>query len=224
MSKNLLSIDIDYCLDPIDMVDIFDILTSKCATVDEDKILFSQYHIDVLDLIKKIHEPLSIYNIDLHHDIFYEDRTSIAEVKAGVVSSADWMLWCLLNKRIENYTWIKQHGSEEFSEDMLELFNRASNYEDNYAVVDARNVIFSSKRAFTHKKDENFIKQKPKIFTETRALESLKKINFDYIFVCLSPDYTPKENFFLYDLCKLGASRIIENRNIEKKIRQESEL
>tara|TARA_B100000941_G_scaffold290507_1_gene272725 strand:+ start:2381 stop:3055 length:675 start_codon:yes stop_codon:yes gene_type:complete len=224
MIKNLLSIDIDYCLHANDIVDLFDILTSKCVNVDEDKILFSQYHIDVLDLIKKIHHPLSIYNVDLHHDIFYENQTSIAEVKSGVVSSADWVLWCLLNKRVESYTWIKQHNSEEFSEDMLELFNKASNYEDNYGIVDSRNVVFSSKKAFAHKRDENFIKQKPKIFTETRALESLKNLEFDYIFVCLSPDYTPKENFFLYDLCKLGVSRIIKNRNIAKKIREGVEL
>ena len=224
MIKNLLSIDIDYCLHANDIVDLFDILTSKCTNVDEDKILFSQYHIDILDLIKKIHDPLSIYNVDLHHDIFYENQTSIAEVKSGVVSSADWVLWCLLNKRVESYTWIKQHNSEEFSEDMLELFNKASNYEDNYGIVDSRNVVFSSKKAFAHKRDENFIKQKPKIFTETRALESLKNLEFDYIFVCLSPDYTPKENFFLYDLCKLGVSRIIENRKIKKKIREGVEL
>lgn len=220
---NVLSVDIDYCIYSNDMNDLFDVVCKAASNIqDKNKILFSQYHVDILDLIKKINQPINIYNIDLHHDIFYENETSIAEVKSGVVSSADWVLWALLNKRVESYTWIKQPTSDEFSEDMIEVFNKAMNYCDNYGIVDSRNLVFSSKRAFTHPKGQNFIKQKPKIFTNTRAVKSLEDIDLNYLFVCLSPDYTPKENYFLYNICKTAVDHIFKNRNYEKKIQDET--
>ena len=220
---NLLSVDIDYCLCNNDIDDLFEVVCETATKIqDQDNILFAQYHVDILDLIKKINEPLNIYNIDLHHDIFYTGDTSIPEVQNGVVSSADWVLWALLNKRVESYTWIKQPASEEFSEEMIETFNKAMHYCDNYGVIDSRNLLFSSKRAFSHPISQNFVKQKPKIFTNTRALKCTQDIDFDYLFICLSPDYTPKENYFLYNMCKTAIYHIFKNRNLEKKIRQET--
>lgn len=205
---NFLSIDIDYCLSSSDFVDVFELFAKNCPNIKRKNLHYGQYHVDALDLIKKINTPINLYNIDLHHDIFYEHETSIAEVKSGIVSSANWVLWTLLNKRIESYTWIKQPSSEDFSEEMLELFNKAQLHESNYTIVDSRNVVFASKLAFAHGKEDSFIKQKPKIFTETRIRNCLSDINFDYIFFCLSPDYTPKEHHYLYDLLKISADSI----------------
>ena len=205
---NFLSIDIDYCLSSDDLVDVFYLFTKNCTRIKRKNIHYGQYHVDILDLIKKINCPINLYNVDLHHDIFYENETSIAEVKSGIVSSANWVVWALLNKRIESYTWIKQPSSEEFSEEMLELFNKAQMQGSNYTLVDSRNVVFSSKLAFAHGKQDGFIKQKPSIFTETRIRESLKDLSFDYLFFCLSPDYTPKEHHYFYDLMKISADSI----------------
>jgi len=207
MNKKILSIDIDYCLDTHDMVEVFDLFIKALHGIqDKSKVVLAQYHADILDMLNGIDGELDIYNIDLHHDIFYEKEASIAEVSAGIAGSSDWVLWSALNLNLNSYTWVKQPYSEEFSEEMVELFCEAYYKNRSYDIIDARNVLFTSKLAFTHDSEDFCIKQKPSIFVETRLNKEILSIDFDYLFVCLSPEYTPKENYFFYEICKSAYS------------------
>ena len=207
VNKKILSIDIDYCLDTHDMVEVFDLFIKTLHSInDRSRVVISQYHADILDMLNSIDGDLDVYNVDLHHDIFYEKEVSIAEVRAGVAGSSDWGLWTALNLNLNSYTWIKQPCSEEFSEEMMELFCGAYHKDKSYDIIDSRNVLFTSKLAFTHKVDSFCIKQKPPIAVETRLTKEILDIDFDYLFLCLSPEYTPKENYFFYEICKSAYS------------------
>lgn len=208
----ILSIDIDYCLDTKDVMEVFDLFCKVMFSIsDSGRVLIADYHVDILDLFGGIDGALEVYNIDLHHDIFYDKSRSVAEVKSGIASSADWVLWSAINLNLASYTWVKQPGSEEFSQEMMELFSRAYRQGSPYTIVDARNILFSGKHAILQTASEKFLKDRPKIATKTRIDDELKGVKFDYLFVCLSPEYTARERYFLYEMCKSARSHYFKS-------------
>ena len=83
----ILSIDIDYCLTHKDLEEVFELFCGNLFKISEDRVLISNHHVDILDLIGEIHEPMTIYNLDFHHDIFYDNTISPAELRNSIVDS-----------------------------------------------------------------------------------------------------------------------------------------
>ncbi|MBN86505.1 MAG: hypothetical protein CL885_03175, partial [Dehalococcoidia bacterium] len=88
---------------------------------------------------------------------------------------------------------------------------------------DSRNLIFNSKRAVTQEVSESYLKHKPDIEVETRIRRSFFDIEFDYLFVCQSPEYMPKEHHYMYDLLLSAKDEFFKNPNSKKNIRETKE-
>ena len=101
----ILSIDIDYCLTNKDLEEVFELFCGNLFKAQEDRVLVSDHHVDILDLIGEIHEPMTIYNLDFHHDIFYDNRTSPAELRNSIVDSSNWLGWLFMHRMIKKYVW-----------------------------------------------------------------------------------------------------------------------
>lgn len=214
-TKKILSIDVDFCKSNKDFEEVFDLFCQTIFKLKEDNVLISPYHVDVLNLIKNIHSPIEILNIDNHHDIIY-DLDSICELRNSVVSSANWVGWLFFHCHVHNYTWCKQDLSEDFSDDFTEVVENL--YEKNtvYDIVDSRNLIFNNKYAVTERSSENYLKHRPKFDIELGIKKHFYDIDFDYLFVCLSPGYTPSENYFMYDIMRTTKNRFFKKNNLAK--------
>lgn len=196
----ILSIDIDYCLSHKDFEEVFELFCSNLSKIPENKILLSNHHIDILDLIGDIHDPMTIYNIDFHHDIFYDNDRNPAELRNSIADSSNWLGWLFIHRMVKQYVWIKQDMSEQFDSDSLSCMSLMYDKSLSYDIIDSRNILFNSKKAVLEKTTDAYLKCRPAVEVENRIKKYLYDIEFDYLFVCLSPDYTPKEHFFMYDL------------------------
>jgi hypothetical protein len=216
-ATKILSIDIDYCKSSRDFQDVCKLFYKNLFQLDKSKILFSDYHVDILDLIKKTSGPLDITNIDDHHDIFY-DQAQVPVLRNGMPDSSCWLGWLFLNAQVTSYRWISQEFSEAFSSELIDAFENIYEKSSQYDIIDSRNILFSNKKAVTERMSDSFIKYKPFITRDIFIDDEIFDIAFDYIFVCKSPDYTPKENYFLYYILKSAASEFFKKPKNEKKI------
>ena len=223
MTEKLLSIDIDYCLTTSDFNEVLELFCRNLFRLKEENISFAQYHVDVLDLCLKCKNELEVINIDMHHDVFYQEVQSTAEIRNNIADSSGWVGWLAAHQPLKKYTWCKQPFSEEFSEELTQAFHNMYNKPINYDIVDARNLIFNSKRAVTELKNENYLKIKPAIEVETRIKKYFYEIDFDYMFVCLSPEYTPKEHHYMYECLMSIKDEFFKNSNSKKNIHETKE-
>ena len=221
MTEKLLSIDIDYCLTTSDFNEVLELFCRNLFRLKEENISFAQYHVDVLDLCLKCKNELEVINIDMHHDVFYQEVQSTAEIRNNIADSSGWVGWLAAHQPLKKYTWCKQPFSEEFSEELTQAFHNMYNKPINYDIVDARNLIFNSKRAVTELKNENYLKIKPAIEVETRIKKYFYEIDFDYMFVCLSPEYTPKEHYYMYECLMSIKDEFFKSSKTKKNIQKE---
>jgi hypothetical protein len=199
---NVLSIDIDYIISDKDFIDVCNLF---CRSINKNKkadVKFSQYHADIIDLIKDSNEETTILNLDMHHDIIYDEICDTAEVRNGIHDSTNWLCWAAAFKNVKKYIWCKNNFSEKFDAELSKSFNNMFDKGRSYDVVDSRNVLFSNKLAITQKIDETYLKFKPKIEVENKIQNYFYEMFYDKIFVCLSPDYTKDERYFCYDVLK----------------------
>lgn len=223
-TKKLLSVDLDYCLTTKDFAEVSDLVCRVLFSLKESEVLFSTYHVDALDLCLRSDAPLDILNIDMHHDVFYDQDKDPPEIRNGMASSANWVGWLCAHQHVSKYTWCKQPFSEEFSQELSDAFSLMYQKSRNYDIVDARNLIFNSKRAVTEKMGESYLKYKPDLEVETRVKKDFFDIKFDYLFVCQSPDYLPKEHHYMYDVLLSVKDHFFKKPHTEKIIRQGGEL
>jgi len=221
-NNKILSIDVDYCRDSQDLLKIYNLFCSNLYRLSEDKVMCADYHIDILDLIKNIKGPLEVFNIDDHHDIYYDEH-QIPVLRNSIADSSDWVAWLFIHRQVENYTWIGRELSEQFSQGMLEKIEEMYDKGPNYDVIDSRNILFNGKQALTEKMSDEFLKFKPRLTHDVYIQDYLYDIEFDYLFLCKSPDYTVKENYFMFDLLKLAKTTFFKNRNNEKKISEKND-
>lgn len=199
---NVLSIDIDYITTNEDFAQVVDLFCSSVFLNKNAQVKFAQYHVDIVDFLHDNYEEFFIVNVDLHHDIIYDEIVDPAEIRNDLVDSGNWLGWACAHRRIKKYIWCKNDNSEAFDAELSKAFSDLYSKGKNYDVIDARNVIFSSKLASQQLLNENYLKFKPKIEVEHKIKDYFFDIKYDKIFVCLSPDYTHKEKYFYYDALK----------------------
>ena len=79
-----------------------------------DNIVFGAHHDSILNHIDIDNETnFNIYNIDHHHDIWYNPNQKHAAEKYGEFNEGNWIL--PLSDKISKYTWIRNKNSELFN-------------------------------------------------------------------------------------------------------------
>ena len=220
MTNKILSIDIDFCKSSKDFIRVFDLFCRNLFKLNKDSVLISEYHVDILDLIQHATRPIEIVNIDDHHDVYY-NKEELPGLRNQMVYSSNWVGWLFMNAEVRDYLWISNQLSDSFTPDMLDDFKCIYSKGSQYDVIDSRNVLFNNKKAITQKISDTYLKFKPSIRQDTIIKDSIFDIDFDYMFVCKSPDYTPKENYFMYDAMESLARNFFnlnKNKNDQKKI------
>lgn len=198
-TNKILSIDVDFCKSHNDFSKVLDLFSKNLFKMNKSNVLVSDYHVDILDLINQSTMPLEIINIDDHHDVYY-NKEELTGLRNKFAYSSNWVGWLFMHARVQDYLWISNQLSDCFTPDMLDDLKATYSKGSQYDVIDSRNILFNNKKAITQKISENYLKFKPAIRQETIIKDSVFDIDFDYMFVCKSPDYTPRENYFMYDI------------------------
>ena len=138
---DILSIDIDYCQSEQDLREVVCLFTRSLlyfrdlreAGQEIINFSFSQTHADIASVLKG-YPKINVYNIDNHHDIYY-DPVNLLEIEDGVVEENNWVGWLFRSQLIERYHWIKNSNSELLSkEDVLGLQSRFGvSFSDGFA-------------------------------------------------------------------------------------------
>ena len=96
---NILSIDIDWIENDYQYLSLFNILCNKFKSTDH--IIFIKSHHLILKYIEK---ETTIYNVDHHHDLIYEDGEECNE--------GNWVNFAIKGNKTKNYYWIHNYNSE----------------------------------------------------------------------------------------------------------------
>lgn len=110
--------------------------------LDKDQILFIDDHSQILS---EINEPVSLINIDHHHDTGYEEETVL--IWKSYIDCGNWARWLFEQKLLEKYTWIKNDNSEldeDNAQYIDEIFN-VNNFDFNTLELPDKLIICLSK-------------------------------------------------------------------------------
>ena len=118
MSKEVLTIDLDWIESPRQEIEII----SLCTKLFKKKVdtYFIKAHHHAYDLVP---EKATLYNVDHHHDFCYS-RQGILEVESGLMREGNWVLALAMYKKLEAYTWIKNYDSDLQETQILPLYRR----------------------------------------------------------------------------------------------------
>jgi len=187
---NILSIDVDFCKDERSLRDIIrlftGIISKQYGSTHKDlpNISFSQTHSDILSCISG-RSLVNIYNIDDHHDIYYEPEDMVG-FEDGVVCESNWVGWTMRSGLLNEYHWIKNRSSELLpQQDLLSLQSQSLSYGKFNS-----NVL----------KDGRVEQERSIYFYNTISDAKLKEKSFAEVFVCMSPEYLSKDFHYLYFL------------------------
>lgn len=159
----------DYNLLSGDFKTLFEI--AKLLNYNKDKpIYFIDEHQEIIDILQERSEyntdTYNIYNIDFHHDIWYDEDSPDEILDNDEYTCADWVGYLYLKKKLKQYTWLKAPNS-----DLLEIPIYGKNF--NFNIL------------------------------RLSDFDKLYKINFDEIYVCLSPQWVPEKYHYLYNILEL---------------------
>ena len=106
MSKEVLTIDLDWIETPRQEIEII----SLCTKLFKQKVdtYFIKAHHHAYDLVP---EKATLYNVDHHHDLCYSDQGTM-EIQSGGMRDGNWILALAMHKKLEAYTWIKNYDSD----------------------------------------------------------------------------------------------------------------
>ena len=143
------------------------VFSKAVSEIPKENIYFAEEHDAILTFLcgdtAKVSEKYEVYNIDHHHDLYYNPGQRADIDRFDFACSANWAYYLGKNEKIEEYHWLGNDKSQRFAaEEILSL----------YFPVDSE------------------IKR-----------EDIEKVDFDYVFVCLSKKYyPPKFDQFFYML------------------------
>ena len=207
--SDVLSIDIDYCQSEQDLRAVVDLFTKTLLYFrdlqrggrDIINFSFSQTHADIVSVLKG-YSKLNVYNIDHHHDVYY-DPVNLLEIEDGIVEENNWVGWLFRSQLIERYHWIKNAGSELLSkEDMIALQSRFG-----VSFTDGSN--YSGKRNANYSKEGLYEPFSAISYYNSIGDVEIKPSRLEEVFVCMSPEYLKKEFHYLYFLLIDLASNIL---------------
>jgi len=103
------------------------VFSKAIANVPSERILFAIEHDMILNLLctaqASAEERFEIYNLDHHHDIYYDGRQRDEAERFSFASPANWVYYLGTNNKIEEYHWLRNKNSAMFPiEEQKDLF------------------------------------------------------------------------------------------------------
>lgn len=89
------------------------------------KVFFINSHETATDIIKEFsaENPVTLYNIDHHHDLGYEMKTMDWKRPAAVAEVGNWVKYCKDRRYIQDYYWIHNDNSAMYPEEASHLIS-----------------------------------------------------------------------------------------------------
>ena len=98
------------------------------------KIYYIQEHQEIVDILQKSptyqNDQYHIYNIDFHHDLWYQEEDFDDILKHNEYTCANWAGYLFLKKKLKSFTWLKAPNSDD-----LEIKPYGSNIQINYLTL-----------------------------------------------------------------------------------------
>lgn len=158
----------------------------KNAIKTTNNVVFTMEHQDIINELRNTNEDLYIINIDNHHDIIYYDDDDEKIRKYDIFWCGNWVWWVYIYKNLKKYHWIGNNNSLKYN--------------------DIDQIHF-------HKP---IIPNEYKEYTLKTLDYDVNNVNFDLIYICLSPQYTHPKHWFYFDLLKVFYEKE-KNVNVELK-------
>lgn len=89
---------------------------------------------------ENIDDTISLINIDHHHDIAYVDKD--VENKIEYLNCGNWVKYLSEKGKLENYVWIKNEDSTDYTEDIKFNFSSIPIIECNLETIDTPDELF----------------------------------------------------------------------------------
>ena len=204
--SGVLSIDVDYCRNEQDLRELVNLFTKVLLYCKESKdngryspdISFSQTHADIISCLKGRSE-LDIYNIDHHHDIYY-DPEELMDFDRGVVCENNWVGWLIRSQTLNSYHWVKNSDSELLPpEDMIALQSQNISYGKRAVKIDKDGLVNQDRLVFLYNSPRD---------------ANIPLPNLSDVFVCMSPEYLSSKFHFVYFLLIDLAKNIVGDKRI----------
>lgn len=142
-----------------------DLCLKVASEIPAENIYFGREHDSILTFlcgdIKKVDEIFNIFNIDHHHDIYYNDNQKANIYRFNYAMNANWVWYLKENKKLNLYYWIRNINSKRYP-----FIN------GNGCMRDLDEIEFRQIGNISEVKD-------------------LMDKQFDYMFICRSDDYLP---------------------------------
>ena len=99
------------------LLTINNVFTKNILNIKKENILFAENHDAILNLLCEgipESQKYDIWNIDHHHDIYYNDESKHHVEKFNFTAMADWVWYLKSNNLLNNYTWVRNQNSAPF--------------------------------------------------------------------------------------------------------------
>jgi len=162
---------------------LVDILATQLRNLDADKIFFAEEHDMILEFLcreDKAGETFNIYNVDHHHDIYYNPTQKSEVDRFDYACLANWVYYLGKNEKINKYYWVRNENSAPFPEaEFSELtfpVDTDKYYKDLAKLVMEVNFDY----VFVCRSNEYFPKKYNHLFESLRIMSSaVKNHNYD---------------------------------------------
>ena len=154
----------------------YDAVKNLCLNVAEylpnENIYFAKEHDAILTFLcqdkEKVNYIYDIYNVDHHHDIYYNRYQKEEVERFNFVQCAAWVWYLYKNKKLHQYFWIRNDNSKFFP------FLKGGKEIEDLACIEFYSM------------------------NDIKNVKSLEKRTFDYLFICRSNYYFPFKFEYLY--------------------------
>lgn len=117
-----------YIFDQTKFEEVSDLLADKASCLSDSRIYFGKEHDSILTFLcgnmENANVKFNVYNVDHHHDIYYQDTARAEIERFAYANITDWVWYLYDFGLINNYYWISNIESMEPSllEDSCDLF------------------------------------------------------------------------------------------------------
>ena len=124
---------------------IVNLLRNKVQQIPDSNIYFGKEHDAILTFLcgddKKCDFNYNVYNVDHHHDIYYDERARDNIERFAFAGLAEWVWYLFDFGRLNSYHWISNVESEKFAYniDGIDAFNTLHDTEN---VTDLEDINF----------------------------------------------------------------------------------
>ena len=103
---------------------VWALLEKNIPDISPENIMFAEEHDMILNLLctdpEKKDEILEVYNLDHHHDIYYENGKELVDLYSSA-NLSNWAYYLGAGGKLFKYNWLRNYSSARFEEDMRDF-------------------------------------------------------------------------------------------------------